>query len=80
MANYILLVTLFLTANFAYGQQEEKPTTTTPAPLLIINLGNDILGLQQSDHYLTSNLGAGAVVADMPQFIEKIMSQGPNTL
>lgn len=78
MAKLVLLFTLLLTATFAHAQQEEKQTA--PAPLLIINLGNDILGLQQSDRYLTSNLGAGAVVSDMPQLIEKIMSQGPNTL
>jgi hypothetical protein len=78
MAKLILLFILLLNATFAYAQSEEKTKTTSP--LLIINLGNDILGLQQSDRYLTSNLGVGTVVSDMAQVIENIMSQGPNTL
>jgi hypothetical protein len=80
MTNLVLFFSVILSAHFAHAQQDEQPTTQTNSPLLIINLGNDILGLQQSDRYLTSNLGVGAVVTDMPQFIERIMSQSPNTL
>ncbi len=50
-------------------------------PFVMVNLGNDIIGIQgtQSDRYLSNNINVAVVTENVPEFLKKLMSQSPQT-